>query len=239
MAQTITQLSQNTEDLCKRSARVVRIAVAPECHQQGVGSSLLNYCEKQLDNCDYFGASFGANASLVKFWQSNGFKVIKLGFSHDKATAEHSALVIKPLTRQARHSVTQLNNEFKHDFSLQLLGHFSHLPWQLIAELLPHFSQSECPTALLTRAERLLNTEFTLFSAQPLLWQLFWHTPISLHLLNKDTKRILIRLILQQTGIEHFINEASLSGKKALNTQFKTAVQGWYAHFKLLHNIDN
>ena len=239
MAQTITQLSQNTEDLCKRSARVVRIAVAPECHQQGVGSSLLNYCEKQLDNCDYFGASFGANASLVKFWQSNGFKVIKLGFSHDKATAEHSALVIKPLTRQARHSVTQLNNEFKHDFSLQLLGHFSHLPWQLIAELLPHFSQSECPAALLTRAERLLNTEFTLFSAQPLLWQLFWHTPISLHLLNKDTKRILIRLILQQTGIEHFINEASLSGKKALNTQFKTAVQGWYAHFKLLHNIDN
>ncbi|WOC26443.1 GNAT family N-acetyltransferase [Pseudoalteromonas sp. N1230-9] len=239
MAQTITQLSQSTEDLCKRSARVVRIAVAPECHQQGIGSALLNYCEKQLDYCDYFGASFGANASLVKFWQSNGFKVIKLGFSHDKATAEHSALVIKPLTRQAKHSATLLIGEFKHDFSLQLLGHFSHLPWQLIAELLPHFPQSECPTVLLSRAERLINSEFSLFNAQPLLWQLIWHTPISLNLLNQDTKFILIRLILQQSCTDHFISEANLSGKKELNTQFKAAVQGWYAHFKLLNNIDN
>ncbi|MDK9685416.1 GNAT family N-acetyltransferase [Pseudoalteromonas shioyasakiensis] len=236
MAQTLTQLSRNTEDLCKRSARVVRIAVAPECHQQGIGSALLNYCESQLNNCSYFGASFGANAALVKFWQSNGFNIVKLGFSHDKATAEHAALVIKALDKQSTDSAALLIEEFKQDLSLQLLGHFSSLPWQLIAELFKRLPKSDLSSALNTRAERLLTGDINIFQVQPLLWKMIWSTPISLNLLDEHTKFILIRLVLQQTSVNSLIEEAGFTGKKDLDSQFKTAVQGWYAHYKSLQN---
>ena len=236
MAQTLTQLSRKTEDLCKHSARVVRIAVAPECHQQGIGSALLNHCESQLSNCSYFGASFGANAALVKFWQSNGFNVVKLGFSHDKATAEHAALVVKALDKQTTDSATLLIEEFKQDLSLQLLDHFSSLPWQLIAELFKGLPKSELSSALDARAERLLTGDINLFQVQPLLWQILWSTPISLNLLDEHTKFILIRLVLQQTSVNSLIEEAGFTGKKDLESQFKTAVQGWYAHYKSLQN---
>jgi tRNA(Met) cytidine acetyltransferase len=214
----------------------VRIAVAPECHQQGIGSALLNYCESQLNNCSYFGASFGANAALVKFWQSNGFNIVKLGFSHDKATAEHAALVIKALDKQTSDSVELFIEEFKQDLSLQLLGHFSSLPWQLIAELFKSLPKSDYSPALDARAERLLIGDINLFQVQPLLWQMIWSTPISLNLLDEHTKFILIRLVLQQTSVNSLIDEAGFTGKKDLDSQFKTAVQGWYAHYKSLQN---
>ena len=236
MAQTLTQLSRNTEDLCKRSARVVRIAVAPESHQQGIGSALLNFCENQLKDCSYFGASFGANAALVKFWQSNGFNVVKLGFSHDKATAEHAALVMKALDEQSKDRAAQFIEEFKQDLSLQLLSHFSSLPWQLIMELFKGLPRSDCPEGLNERAERLLTSDINHFQVQPLLWQMIWCTPISLNLLDENTKFILIRLVLQQTSVNSLIEEAGFTGKKDLDLKFKTAVQGWYAHYKSLQN---
>ncbi|MCF2920921.1 GNAT family N-acetyltransferase [Pseudoalteromonas sp. APAL1] len=235
MAQTLTQLSKDSHFLTEVSARVVRIAIAPECHQQGIGSALLKYCERQLDNCSYFGASFGANASLVRFWQHNGFHVVKLGFSHDKATAEHPALVIKSLCKQNSSLVQQLINEFKLDISVQLLGHFKSLPWQLVDQLVSHLPSSACPTALSTRAERIISDDFNLFNIQPLLWQLIWHTPISLKLLDENTKFILIRLVLQQTSVNSFIYEANFAGRKELDSQFITAVKGWYAHYKSLN----
>ena len=77
---------------------VVRIAVAPSEHSKGIGSQLISHCEQQLaSTCHWFGASFGANATLLKFWQNAGFDLLKLGFAQDKATAEHAALMVKPL----------------------------------------------------------------------------------------------------------------------------------------------
>jgi tRNA(Met) cytidine acetyltransferase len=65
---------------------------------------------------------------------------------------------------------------------------------------------------------------------------MIWSTPISLNLLDEHTKFILIRLVLQQTSVNSLIEEAGFTGKKDLDSQFKTAVQGWYAHYKSLQN---
>ena len=235
MAQTLTQLTHDTQWLTGHSARVVRIAVAPESHQQGIGSALLDFCQQQLSTCDFFGASFGANASLVRFWKTNGFRLVKLGFNRDKATAEHAALVIKPLKTQSKAVTEQLKEEFKQDLSVQLFGHFNSLPWQLVDELLSGYSTIGCSSEMLNRADRLLNNDVTLFKLQPLLWQLIWHMPISLNLLDQDTKMILIRLVLQQIDVKSVIDEAHFTGKKEFDIRFKKAVHDWYAQFTLLN----
>ena len=88
---------------------------------------------------------------------------------------------------------------------------------------------------MLNRADRLLNNDVTLFKLQPLLWQLIWHMPISLNLLDQDTKMILIRLVLQQIDVKSVIDEAHFTGKKEFDIRFKKAVHDWYAQFTLLN----
>ena len=81
MAQSLAQLIFNAEILKQHCARVVRIAIDPELHNKQLGTQLLKYCEQQLQTeCDWLGASFGANAQLLSFWQKNDFNLVKLGF---------------------------------------------------------------------------------------------------------------------------------------------------------------
>ena len=132
MAQTLSQLSFNDDYLTQLSARVVRIAIDPSSHNMGFGKKLLSYCESQVKSqCSWFGASFGATAQLLNFWQNQGFDTVKLGYQRDKSTAEHSALVVKCLSNKSA-IIQPLKKQFKNDFFYGLLTHFKTLDWQLV-----------------------------------------------------------------------------------------------------------
>ena len=233
MAQTLAQLSVEPSILTLNCARVVRIAVAPSHHNNKIGSKLLAHCEQQLTtSCHWFGASFGANAKLLKFWQAAGFNLVKLGFKQDKATAEHAALVLKSLSRDNTLN-EQLKSEFESDFALQLLDHFSQLDQQLVEQVLTAFVPRHIDPHLDKRLKSLFTTDYQLHAIKPLLWRTFWCTPHSLLTCDENTKCLFIRLILQNWSPQKAQIALQISGKKSLDKQLKQAVTDWYEQYLL------
>ncbi|HEA15531.1 MAG TPA: tRNA(Met) cytidine acetyltransferase [Pseudoalteromonas prydzensis] len=233
MAQTLAQLTVEPSILTLNCARVVRIAVAPSHHNNKIGSKLLAHCEQQLTaSCHWFGASFGANASLLKFWQAAGFNLVKLGFKQDKATAEHAALVLKSLSRDNTLN-DQLESEFQSDFALQLLDHFNQLDQQLVEQVLTAFMPQQVDRHLDKRLKSLLTTDYQLHAIKPLLWRTLWCTPRSLLTCDENTKCLFIRLILQNWSPQKAQTALQISGKKSLDKQLKQAVTNWYEQYLL------
>ena len=78
---------------------IVRIAIVPELHHQGLGHLLLSFIEGDLRQSQVavIGTSFGAHAALLAFWQSANYRTIKLGSKRDHVSGEHSALMVKSL----------------------------------------------------------------------------------------------------------------------------------------------
>ncbi|WP_350669156.1 GNAT family N-acetyltransferase, partial [Pseudoalteromonas sp. TB6-MNA-CIBAN-0076] len=87
----------------------------------------------------WFGASFGATAQLLNFWQSLGFNAVKLGYQRDKSTAEHATLVVKSLNAPQQ-SLQSLIKQFQYELFYGLLSHFKSLEWQLVNTLLRSFN---------------------------------------------------------------------------------------------------
>jgi len=224
MAQTLSQLSSDPQCLTQLSARVVRIAVAPNLHSQGVGKALLSFCESRVSNeCYWFGASFGATAELLKFWQSQGFSTIKLGYQKDKSTGEHSALVVKCLNNNTG-TLKRLKAEFQTDIFYALLTHFKHLDWQLVNVLISSFTDRPISSDIKKRLIRQLNNHFSRFSITATIWQVVTLAPSVVNCLTQSDKQLLISLILQNESDTNVIEQLNIQGKKELETCFKQAV---------------
>lgn len=234
MAQSLAQLSINPTLLQQRSARVVRIAIDPQHQNEKIGTQLLNYCEQQIkQQCHWFGASFGANAQLVNFWQNAGFTLIKLGFHKDKATAEHSALVVKS-TSNNNEPLKQLASQFHADFSLQLLDNFNQLDVYLTANILCALTNYQNNHADKKRLKALLTTDYQLFSIKPILWRLLWSEPKSLKACEQNSQYLIIRLILQNWPLKDIQTELGINGTKTFNVLTKKAINNLYEH--ITHN---
>ena len=225
MAQTLSQLSFNNDYLTQLSARVVRIAIDPSSHNMGFGKKLLSYCESQVKcQCSWFGASFGATAQLLNFWQNQGFDTVKLGYQRDKSTAEHSALVVKCLSNKSA-IIQPLKKQFKNDFFYALLTHFKTLDWQLVSILIEGFSDELISPETHERLALLVNSNFTQFNISATLWQVMNQSPSCMSQLIESDKQLLIKLVLQNECNEKVIQHLGLLGKKQLENQFKLAIK--------------
>jgi len=178
MAQTLAQLSFNSDFLTHLSARVVRIAIDPSSHNCGLGKALLSYSESQVkEQCTWFGASFGATAQLLKFWQSLGFNAVKLGYQRDKSTAEHATLVVKSLNAPQQ-SLQSLIKQFQYELFYGLLSHFKSLEWQLVSTLLRSFNDEVIASDTLRLfTQKLSSNRFTI---SPTHWRLISQSPAAM-----------------------------------------------------------
>ncbi|MBE0358630.1 GNAT family N-acetyltransferase [Pseudoalteromonas aliena] len=232
MAQTLAQLSFNSDCLTQLSARVVRIAIDPSLHNIGLGKKLLSYCESQLkDQCHWFGASFGTTAQLLNFWQNQGFNTVKLGYQRDKSTAEHSALVVKCLSNNIE-IIQPLKKQFKNDFFYGLLAHFKTLGWQLVSILIEGFSDELINLETRARLALLIKSNYTQFSISATLWQVVSQSPSCISQLTGPDKQLLIKLVLQNENDEKVIQQLGLLGKKQLENQFRRAVKNFTSALK-------
>ncbi|HEY0921688.1 tRNA(Met) cytidine acetyltransferase TmcA [Rheinheimera pacifica] len=116
--------------------RIMRIAVQPVLQNQGLGTKLLGLVSQQAkqQNIRYLGTSFGVSTELLQFWQHNGYRAIRLGVSSDKASAEYSILMLKPVTADGE-VVQQLNRQFGHNLFLTLSGQYPLLNTRLALQL--------------------------------------------------------------------------------------------------------
>ncbi|MEW6992164.1 GNAT family N-acetyltransferase [Colwelliaceae bacterium 6441] len=205
--------------------RVMRIAVLPSLQQQGVGTLLLeNITQYALhQGIDMLGTSFGANESLLKFWNKANYTLIRLGFTTDKASGEHSALCLLPVSSEAKTLVHQLSSEFYRSFLYLLTEQYQHLTTDLIACVIEYWPDELLPT-LTVHDEQVIDNFINKQSV-------FDACVYSLHLkliyalrddsfrctVDKRTKAVLIQRLLQRQTTEDLCHKYALAGKKALN----------------------
>ena len=95
--------------------RVSRIAVLENVQNHTIGSQLLNFTEQlALNNhVDILSTSFGLEASLLRFWQSANFNLIKIGTRRDTSSGHYSGLFIKPINQAIESATSPLYLRFE------------------------------------------------------------------------------------------------------------------------------
>lgn len=102
-------------------ARIQRIVVHPDLQNRGLGSWMLNAIKScmQLET-DYLASSFGADLLLSRFWIRAGYQAVRLSDQAHAASGLRSALVIEPLSKQAKAMTSEATRIFLDQLVCQL-----------------------------------------------------------------------------------------------------------------------
>ena len=138
LAQSLATHAGSREALTARWRRVVRIATHPERRREGLGKALLHedmVAAKQQDVALY-GATFGAEASLLRFWLALGFTPVRLGITREASTGEFAVMVAKALNAQGEAVLADLNARFQAALAGLLAFELKALPASVVVLLL-------------------------------------------------------------------------------------------------------
>ncbi|MDN3524530.1 GNAT family N-acetyltransferase [Halomonas sabkhae] len=150
LAQSLAAHAGEREALTARLRRIVRIAVADACRRQGLGGQLLDAEAREARDAgmDLLGASFGAEPGLLAFWQSRGFRVVRLGMTRETATGEHALMMVQPLSATGDALVSRLTRRFRRQLPGLLAFELAELEPQLVLALLAEESTEGQPAEL-------------------------------------------------------------------------------------------
>jgi len=84
--------------------RVLRIATHHAARSRGLGSALLDAVRERARDrgLDWVGVGYGATPELLSFWAANGFSTVHLSTTRNDASGEYSAIMLDPLSGDAR-----------------------------------------------------------------------------------------------------------------------------------------
>jgi tRNA(Met) cytidine acetyltransferase len=216
--------------------RIMRIAVHPQIQQQGIGRNLLAHIEQlaSKQKIDFIGASFGLNPALLSFWLTAGMKVTRIGFTKDKASGEHSVMVLKAVNTKLAGQLNQLNDEFCRSFDFLLADEYKALSAELVLLLLKKNKTSQTNDAKKTVLTSLDLANVYAFAQGH---RLYSNCAYSLHLWLKEqlfsdkpleSVPALLALIsrsMQKHSIDELCQQYSYTGKKMLEQRLKDYVQ--------------
>ena len=119
-------------------ARVMRIAVHPLAQHKGLGGLLLQKMAATLLESEYdlWGASFGAAADLIRFWQKAGFAPVHLGLSRNAASGLPAVLVLKPLSDTGVSLLNRAQQKFARHFPQMLADVYRDLDPAIVKVLI-------------------------------------------------------------------------------------------------------
>jgi len=149
LAQSLAAHSGSREALTSRWRRVARIATHPERRREGLGRRLL---EEDIANASQqgialYGATFGAEASLLRFWLALGFTPVRLGITRETATGEYAIMVARALTSEGQAVLASLGDTFAASLITLLAFELATLPAPIVALLLPSLPRLPLSTA--------------------------------------------------------------------------------------------
>ncbi len=222
--------------------RIMRIAVHPQIQQQGLGSQFIHHIElfaiKQ--GVDFIGASFGVNPELLSFWLNAGFSPARIGFTKDKASGEHSALLIKGLDVKSKQEQQSFKRNFYQSFDYLLLEEYTALTTELVFLLLRQSSKGDlnalsardiANVQAFSRGERLYSSccySLYLWLKQDLLSETKCHSTEVL-----QQSLVLVARLIQKHDSDSVCQQFGLTGKKMLNNHIKN-----YVHLRLNTGIN-
>jgi len=209
-----------------RSARVVRIATHFSIRNQGWGSELLDVfqCWAEEEGLDYIGSSFGGTELLVRYWGNNNYSPVRVGFTREASSGQHSLSVVKGLTVKGVSLVGELSQRFYCHFPHLLQSHLKQLEPEIVFQLLQLKPGCDKPNLLISEADMQDVAAFA-SSARPIescsygLWR------ASLIALSKNSKveklseedlSLLVTLFVQNYSVSAVTKILNLSGRKQL-----------------------
>jgi tRNA(Met) cytidine acetyltransferase len=199
--------------------RIMRIAIHPQYHGYGFGQQFMGYLRvfAKQQQVDFIGASFGANAKLLSFWQSAGYQIARIGFTKDNASGEHSALVVSAISDRGQFFERNIVSEFYRNFDYLLTDEFQNLSARLVWQIL-HYCPANCLPKLTTHQLKSIG-DFSGETRQFSCCVLALHHWLLLHCQEEyqDQVLILIERVLQKKSFNSVCHRYSLTGKKMLN----------------------
>jgi tRNA(Met) cytidine acetyltransferase len=102
-----------------RMIRSVRIAVHPALRREGIASALVDHVHR-CHAPDLFGTVFGATPALLRFRRAVGYEIVRVGVSRGSRTGEPAAVMVRPVSEEARALVASLRADLARDLPLQL-----------------------------------------------------------------------------------------------------------------------
>jgi tRNA(Met) cytidine acetyltransferase len=204
----------------------MRIAVHPSYQQLGIGKRLLtqikHYAQKQ--QFDILGTSFAATAELMSFWFTENYQVGRLGFTRDKSSGEHSALLLQGLNDQGNNQVKQIVEQFYQGLSFYLSSELSHLSAQLIERIIKQWPKQNL--SRLNDEHKQSVQDYLINKRQyiPCLFSLHhWLIDTMVHN-DIEVPALLIARILQRKPSQVLCHEFGITGKKQLEKQTQELV---------------
>jgi len=130
--------------------RVVRIAVHPAVRRKFIGSRLLAGIERHARSAglDCLGASFGATADLLQFWQKGGFAPVHLGSSRNASSGAHAVVVLRPLSTAGAGLCDRALEMLCQRLPVLLAGPLRDLEPEIVLHLLARQTATKAPLGL-------------------------------------------------------------------------------------------
>lgn len=207
------------------SARIMRIAVHPECQRQGIGQQALNLLQLQLiGKVDFISTSFGATSELIRFW-SEQFSLVKLGSHRDQASGCYSAVMIAPLSFDAQTWLESAHARFGQEFKFLLSNVFQYLEVDVVMAIL---SEQISKSSVIDKSPLVENYlqggnsfESVHFELDGFVWQRFCGRYQPLNMVGLDC---LVSRVLQQQSWKEVGELCQLSGRKMIEQQIKQII---------------
>jgi tRNA(Met) cytidine acetyltransferase len=213
--------------------RIMRIAVHPQLQQQGIGLHFLKEIEALAikQGADFIGTSFGVNQSLLTFWLKSGLTMARIGFTKDKASGEHSALLLKAMNRKANDLQKSLEREFYRSFDYLLLEEYKTLTTQVVALLLGQQVRASLVALSpldIANVQAYVKGERQYSSCAYSLYIWLKHDLLSYEKYTNSAMKkqtlILIARFIQKHKSEEVCQQYGLTGKKMLNKHIQSYV---------------
>ncbi len=200
-----------------RYLRVMRIAIHPDCQQQGIGSAFLQaVMQAILSQTDFIGTSFSATPALVQFWSRLGWLPVRIGLSKDTATAGHAVVFLHPCHERARVQLQHWQDAFQRDLPDWLAFQLSTLAPELVVQLCHATSAAE-PLPVQTLKDLRLVTDHhrSLDHALPAIRCLMQHRQ-ALQQLSATEQAVLIARFWQGKEWSWLCRRFEVNGQKAM-----------------------
>ncbi|WP_430009019.1 GNAT family N-acetyltransferase [Methylophaga lonarensis] len=208
--------------------RIVRIAVHPNLQGRGLGTSLLQQVETELDT-EMLGTSFALSEPLLRFWLANGYQPVRPGLTVDHVSGRQALVMLKAVSTSGQQLLQQAQTRLAQQWPYLLSQSLRQLPVAEVVLLSGQLPVTDVLVDPLQQQEveafalRQRGLAFSQFSLQRWLWSRL-NTP-EFAKLSQQQQAILVRLLLQQWSQAELVEALALPGKNTLLQQCRQAVQ--------------
>uniref|UniRef100_A0A8C0FUV3 RNA cytidine acetyltransferase n=1 Tax=Bubo bubo TaxID=30461 RepID=A0A8C0FUV3_BUBBB len=160
---------------------------------------LLKLSERQAENLDYLGVSYGLTPRLLKFWKRAGFVPIYLRQTPNDLTGEHSCIMLKMLNEEDTEQepwLTAFWKDFRRRFLSLLSYQFSTFSPSLALNILQNKNIKQQPQPPISRAE--LESVFIPYDLKRL--EMYSRNMVDYHLIMDMVPTIARMFFLNQMG---------------------------------------